>query len=89
MMIAIAKVSRTDIIVSVAALRREISTRCIRTPMPKNNGTVTMSVNRGSKPVSRCIHQVRYAASTRKAAWAIITTRITPKYRVRPAASNA
>ena len=49
---AIAKVSSTDIIVSVAGRSREISSRCISTPTPKNSGTVTSRESSGSSPVS-------------------------------------
>ena len=48
---AIAKVSSTDIIVSVAGRSRESSSRCISTPTTKNSGTVTTSESSGSRPV--------------------------------------
>ncbi len=49
---AIEKVSSTDIIVRVAGRSREMSSRCISTPVTKNSGTVTTSESSGSRPVS-------------------------------------
>ena len=48
---AIANVSSTDIIVSVAGRSRATSSRCIRTPMTKKRGTEMNSANNGSRPV--------------------------------------
>ena len=76
---AIANVSSTDIIVSVAGRRRASSIRCMTTPTTKNSGTVISKETSGSIPVSLWKYHARYAARIRKAEWAIITTRITPK----------
>jgi hypothetical protein len=73
------KVSSTDIIVRVAGRSREMSSRCIATPVTKKSGTVTTSESSGSSPVSLVKNHARYAARMRNAEWAIITTRITPK----------
>ena len=86
---ATANVNSTDIIVTVAGRSREISSRWNPTPTTKNRGTVTTSDSSGSMPKRWLTSHARYAASTRNAAWAIITTRITPKYSVSPAASSA
>ena len=56
---AMEKVSSTDIIVSVAGRSRLISTRCMKTPIPKNSGTVTTSESSGSRPVWSVNHQAR------------------------------
>ena len=49
---AIANVSSTDIMVSVAGRSRASSSRCMPTPAAKNSGTVTTSESSGSRPVS-------------------------------------
>ncbi len=59
MVSAMANVSSTDIIVSVAGRNRARSSRCIPTPTAKNSGTVITRVSNGSIPVSRLNHQAR------------------------------
>ena len=84
-----ANVNSTDIMVIVAGFSRDTSRRCMRTPVTKNNGTVTTSDSSGSSPVCSWKYHARYAARMRNAVCAIITTRMMPKYRVSPAARRA
>ena len=59
MVSAIAKVSSTDIMVSVAGLSRAISARCTMTPSTKNSGTVKTRESSGSSPVLVVNHHAR------------------------------